>query len=753
MYGYCYDTTDDNWCVERINRPFETPSLTIGGLAPATTYYWKVWASNDNGTTPSDGDIFWRFTTPVSPSVAFEKIGPANGKTGASTTSVALDWGESLGATAYEYCVDATNDGACAAWTSVGASRTATLSGLAPLTTYYWQVRATGATETYGDGSSAAYWSFTTKEAPPGAFGKIGPVDGSADLSQPVTLSWNASPGATSYQYCVERLVSVPYSQCERSPLWWGHAGTATSVSVSGLDAGSRLYWRVRALNAGGETYADGSSSAWSFATYAEPPGAFAKSSPADGATGQSTSATLSWGTSVGAAAYEYCLDSTDDHACGAWTGTGTTASVGLTGLSANTTYYWQVRATNPGGTAYANGVGGDWSLTTGQLAELSSPAPGSTLTASTVTFQWTGGAGVTQYYLQVGTTAGGADLYDRDQGTSLSATVGNLPAGGQTVYVRLWSRISGDWQSQMHTYTAMTAGGGAGPVKAELSSPAPSSTLAASTATFQWTGGTGVTQYYLQVGTTAGGADLYDRDQGTNLSATVSNLPTDGRTVHIRLWSRISGDWQSNLYTCTAMTAGGGAGPEKAELSSPAPSSTLTASTVTFQWTGGTGVTQYYLKVGTTAGGADLYEHDQGTNLSVTVGNLPTDGRTVYVRLYSYVDVERNWQSNSYTYTAMTAGGASPVKAELSSPAPGSTLAASTVTFQWTGGTGVTQYYLQVGTTLGGADLYERDQGTNLSATVGNLPTDGRTVHIRLWSRINGAWESNLYTCSAAAQ
>jgi serine protease len=83
-------------------------------------------------------------------------------------------------------------------------------------------------------------------------------------------------------------------------------------------------------------------------------PGAFGKTSMS---VAQSTSPTLSWSTSNGADSYEYCYDTTNDNACSSsWVSTGTTSSANLSGLSTNTTYYWQVRATNNLGTTYANG-------------------------------------------------------------------------------------------------------------------------------------------------------------------------------------------------------------------------------------------------------------------------------------------------------------------------------------------------------------------------------------------------------------
>lgn len=91
------------------------------------------------------------------------------------------------------------------------------------------------------------------------------------------------------------------------------------------------------------------------------PPGSFGKSSPADGATNQSLSPVLSWGGSIGATGYEYCIDT-----CSEWVSTGLDTSVRLAGLAGNTTYYWQVRAVNALGTAYADGgEPSGWQFTT----------------------------------------------------------------------------------------------------------------------------------------------------------------------------------------------------------------------------------------------------------------------------------------------------------------------------------------------------------------------------------------------------
>jgi hypothetical protein len=281
---------------------------------------------------------------------------------------------------------------------------------------------------------------------------------------------------------------------------------------------------------------------------------------------------------------------------------------------------------------------------------------------------------------------------------------------------------------------------------KAQITSPVPGSTLTSSTVTFVWNTGSGVERYWLDVGTTLGGTQIYTDSQGTNLSMTVSGLPTNGSTVYVRLWSLIGGAWQINDYTYTA--ASGGAGV-KAAITSPVPGSTLTSSTVTFVWNTGSGVERYWLDVGTTPSGTQIYTDSQGTNLSVTVSGIPTNGSTVYVRLWSLIGGA--WQINDYTYT--TASGGAGVNAAITSPVPGSTFTSSTVTFFWTTGSGVSEYWLEIGTTFAGYDLYTQSQGTNLSVTISGLPVNGSTLYVRMWSLIGSVWQVNDYVYIAATQ
>jgi hypothetical protein len=105
------------------------------------------------------------------------------------------------------------------------------------------------------------------------------------------------------------------------------------------------------------------------------PPGSFSKSAPANGATSQPANPSLSWGASSGATSFEYCIDTTNNSACdAAWISTAASTSVGLTGLTPATSYFWQARAINASGITEANG-GTWWTFTTAGAP--AGPTPG----------------------------------------------------------------------------------------------------------------------------------------------------------------------------------------------------------------------------------------------------------------------------------------------------------------------------------------------------------------------------------------
>jgi hypothetical protein len=291
---------------------------------------------------------------------------------------------------------------------------------------------------------------------------------------------------------------------------------------------------------------------------------------------------------------------------------------------------------------------------------------------------------------------------------------------------------------SNAYTYTAygVTASPGA------MTTPAPGSVLSGSTVTFDWTAGSGATGYWLDIGSVAGGNQYYQSGNlGNVLTTTVSGLPTSGGTVYATLYSLINGSWISNAYTYTGFNAAASGGV----ITTPAPSATLSGSSVTFIWTAGASATAYWLDVGNIAGGN---EYEQSGNLGnvtqLTVNSLPTDGSTVYVTLYSMIDGA--WVGNSYTYTAFNGSG---VLAVMQMPTPGSTILGNTATFTWSADASATAYWVDISAIApGGNDVYQSGNlGNVLTTTVHTLPANGDTIYVTLYSYVGGQWSSTAST------
>ena len=90
----------------------------------------------------------------------------------------------------------------------------------------------------------------------PGAFSKLTPINLSAYQSVwTITLTWEASAGATEYEYCYDK---TDDNACDSS---WTSASTNTSAEITFLDASTFYYWQVRAVD-GGE-YTEANDGAW----------------------------------------------------------------------------------------------------------------------------------------------------------------------------------------------------------------------------------------------------------------------------------------------------------------------------------------------------------------------------------------------------------------------------------------------------------------------------------------------------------
>jgi hypothetical protein len=264
-------------------------------------------------------------------------------------------------------------------------------------------------------------------------------------------------------------------------------------------------------------------------------------------------------------------------------------------------------------------------------------PAPSSTLTSTNVNFKWLPGSTATQYWIDVGSSAGGNNYYQSGPLTTnnLGAVVDSLPNDGSTVYVTLYSFISGSWVSTPYTYNAV-----GGSNKAAISSPTAGSNLCGSCVTFTWNAVNPTPAgYWLEV---TDGPNVYYNAAVSSATTTVTvcNLPTEGDQITVTLWTNVgtgaSPIWISNQYTYYAVNAG----TTLAIMSSPSNGTPISGTTATFTWTISSAAAacgdDYWMDIQ-----SDLGTYQSGNLGSVNTftppsGTLPNDGSNVTVILYT---------------------------------------------------------------------------------------------------------------------
>jgi hypothetical protein len=217
------------------------------------------------------------------------------------------------------------------------------LSGLRPGTTYYWDVRATNAAGT----SWSPLMSLETRGGAPW----LSSATATVDTPTSATLAGDVDPHAVDTKWYFEYGPTTSYGVV--SPVTPGDAGSgsasvAVSTQVSGLSVATPYHYALVAVNAGGTTVtpdhvfhtpdppALGAHSATKTATTAQ---LFAWISPR----GLATTYRFEWGTSPSLGQATSLMSA----------GAGTTSekeTTVLSGLEPQTTYYWDVVATNAAG-------------------------------------------------------------------------------------------------------------------------------------------------------------------------------------------------------------------------------------------------------------------------------------------------------------------------------------------------------------------------------------------------------------------
>ena len=227
-------------------------AFPLSGLNSITKYYWRVNATNVNGTSPWSAG--WSFTTTLDKPTL---LSPSNALSPAQQSSVTMNWNPVSGATSYTMQISTALTFATTVRNQTGLTGTNTsVDSLPSGTIYYW--RANGSNPG-GAGTWSSVWSFSTDYGAPLLVApRNDSLVGNPNTTS-ITLTWASQYAATGYLVQVatsSTFLNLVYTQSPNL--------TSQTIPAGTLIGAARYYWRVNATGAfGGRDW----SSIWSFTT------------------------------------------------------------------------------------------------------------------------------------------------------------------------------------------------------------------------------------------------------------------------------------------------------------------------------------------------------------------------------------------------------------------------------------------------------------------------------------------------------
>ena len=254
-------STDDSYVSDSIvyeNNDINDESITE--LMPyfGTTYFWRT--SSTFGECVSGWSRSSSFTTMQ----GYPELTSPDNSANNQALNLELTWTEVPGAISYDIELSYNPSFDVLEYGKVGVTGTNISVTLKPERTYYWRVSSNfNYIQQNGDFLSSPWssiFSFSTTVAPAGVPQLVSPANTLSKVATDVQLVWESQESADFYslEIATDNDFDDIYLAVDSIP--------DTTYTTSGLDNYTKYYWRIKSLNAGGETPW---SSEWNFRTIA----------------------------------------------------------------------------------------------------------------------------------------------------------------------------------------------------------------------------------------------------------------------------------------------------------------------------------------------------------------------------------------------------------------------------------------------------------------------------------------------------
>ncbi len=593
-------------------------SQSIGSLSVNTRYWHRAYAISTAGTSLGSELNFWTLANvPGQPTVGGATPSSLNVTLNANGNPAATEFSIRVGG---QFVQASGALGATEVWqtaTAWGSPRTVT--GLAPSTTYTFDVRARNGANTVTAFGASQNGTTSAGSTPPTvtttAASSLGTT--SATMGGNVTADGGASVTDRGVVYKTSATVTIADNKTQIG------SGTGSfSQSIGSLSVNTRYWHRAYAINSVGTTLG----SELNFWTLANVPSAPTVSTPT------ATTLNVAVNANGNPAGTEFAIRTGGQFvqangtlgASAVWQTAATWGTRTVSGLASGTTHNFDVKARNGAGTETA------FSPTASGLTIPGQPATptAASITTTGFTVNWSATTGASSYRLDLATDSGFTAMvggYNNLTVAGTSQAVSGLTPG-QTYYVRV--RAVNASGTGVNSATLTQAADCFTTVTATAASA-----VAGTSFNANWNTVSGATGYILDVATnsafSAGGSSVFESFE--------TGLPTGYTTV--TNYTLSSGEWTGASEQVIRGTTGVESGSYSLQLRSQT-GAHITTPTIT----GGVGTISFYVTSSTASGGLQVrVSTDNGANWTQVSGSPLSFGTTKTFQSFTVDDANVN--------------------------------------------------------------------------------------------------------------